>query len=154
MAFREYPVMKSTLRLGCRWSSSSANCRPFIPGITMSVKSRSIRNGSQCKRDRAIRSLADPIVQILQRFHQIGSHVGFILDHENGFTSKAADHRHVDLPGDVGADMGTRQIDLYRRPFADLAVDFDVTSGLFDEAIDLAQAKASAMPRLLGREKR
>src|SRR5882724_9099247 len=47
MAFREYPVMKSTLRLGCRWSSSSANCRPFIPGITMSVKSRSIRNGSE-----------------------------------------------------------------------------------------------------------
>src|SRR5260370_15599763 len=50
--------------------------------------------------------------------------------------------------------MGTREIDLYRRPFADLAVDFDVTSGLFDEAIDLAQAKAGAMPRLLGREER
>ena len=47
-----------------------------------------------------------------------------------------------------------RQIDLHRRAFADFAVDLHVAAGLLDEAIDLAEAEAGALPFVLGREER
>jgi hypothetical protein len=101
------------------------------------------------QRGRAVGRLADAVVQILQRFHQIGSDVGFVLDHQYGFASAAADHRQIAFPDGIGGDVRSGQIDLDRRPFADLAVDFDVPAGLSDEAIHLAQSEAGALPRLL-----
>jgi len=67
----------------------------IIPGITI-VGPKSDRSGTigieQCKRDRGHQELAGPIVQILQRLPPDRISRRFILDHENGFTSKAADH--------------------------------------------------------------
>src|SRR5581483_1224529 len=50
--------------------------------------------------------------------------------------------------------MVTREVHLDARALPDLAVDLHVAARLLDEAIDLAQAKAGSVPRLLGREER
>ncbi len=47
-----------------------------------------------------------------------------------------------------------RQINLDRRADADLGIDFHVTAGLTDEAIDLAETKAGSLADFLGRVER
>src|SRR6185436_13483581 len=54
----------------------------------------------------------------------------------------------------LGSGSGARQIDPDCRALPDLAAYLDLAAGLLDEAIGLAQSEASALPRLLGREKR
>src|SRR3569833_1268219 len=51
----------------------------------------------------------------------------------------------------LGAD---RQVDGEARALADLAVDLNRTTGLVNEAVDLAQTEAGALADFLGREDR
>ena len=50
--------------------------------------------------------------------------------------------------------MDARQIELDRRAFADLAVDFHMPARLLDEAVDLRKPQARAVSDVLGREER
>ena len=52
----------------------------------------------------------------------------------------------------VACPWKSRQVNLDRRAFTDLAVDLHVAAGLLDEAVHLAEPKAGALARLLGGE--
>ena len=95
------------------------------------------------------------IAKLVQRFGREPPHQGIILDHQNDFVAIAGAHRlergALDLPG-VGDQAG--QIDFHRGAGARLAIDLDVPTRLFDEAVDLAQPEPGAFPRGLGGEKR
>src|SRR5581483_3407118 len=51
-------------------------------------------------------------------------------------------------------DFGAREIELYRRPFADLALYVHVSAGLLDEAVKLAQSEPGPLSHRLCSEER
>src|SRR5215204_5760376 len=81
-----------------------------------------------------------------QYFSQVSPQIGVVLDDQYGFAAVAVDNdiglfRFVLL----GAAEVSRQVNFYGRAMIDFAVNFYVTAGLLDEAVDLTQSEAGAL---------
>ena len=100
-------------------------------------------------------SFQNRVAELPQRFGRVGAVTSLFVLNDKDRLALASRHATVlrrridnlflgsDMAGQVIVDRGT---------LAELAVDADIAAGLPHKAVDLAQAKAGALARLLGRE--
>src|SRR5215204_316284 len=97
--------------------------------------------------------LENPVVQLAQYLADIRPHIVIVLHDEDGVGNLLGDIVFSRL---LLAEVSkqSRQIEFHCRPVANLTVDLDVSSRLFDKAVYLAQAEPSSLSDGLGCEKR
>ena len=127
----------------------------MLPGITMSVKSRSkgVPRPAIGKRFSRVGGDDDPVTEALELQRHIFADFAVVFDTKNGFT--AAQHRPLVIVGRAKRiRVGLRQVDPERRTAALLAADLDAAAGLLDEAEHHAEPEPGALADILGREER
>src|SRR5690242_5016191 len=94
------------------------------------------------------------IAELPQDFDGIGSDVVVVFKDQDGLLSIAVRDGRFD-PALVlgGCGHKPRKVDFDRRTLSELEIDFHMTGGLLDDAIDLAEAEARALADRLGGEK-
>ncbi len=142
--------------LGCAATSFSESTRPFIPGMTTSVTSRSIVRPC-ASAERLLRPVRrqDVVAEIREEPRDGPPNRVVVLDEENRATTRrACRSRHCDGRGCGRLRSAAGHIDLERRPDAGLAVHADAAARLLDDAEHGRQPEAGSLAELLRGEER
>src|SRR5665213_2109606 len=134
--------MKRTLIDGCSTWICAASSTPFIPGRTMSLRSRS--NGGSCassssavsESSAATTSYPPPPITRMSTPRT---------------TSESSTIRILACRSGTGVRIRDREVDAERAPLAELRRHRDVAVALLDDAVDARQAEPGALADTLGR---
>ena len=152
-----YPDMNRTRIAGPGAAASRARSAPFIPGITMSVRSRSIGPvlfGDQFQGIARGCGLEHVIPAAGEHGSRQGAHLRFVFHQENGLGRR----NDLSFLGGgtqrFGVAAHNGQINFEGRSVAGLAVDQNLSAALLDDSVHDGKSQARTFSLLLGGEKR